>query len=114
MRDGTRNDLKRTWLRRILEAGSTGAVVATAVVSLQAPPAEASTQAPVQTRVQTAKETLQQLLATPEPGPGATEKLITWWGNWRNGGGGWGVGHPWWHNWPNWHNWHNWPNWHNW
>jgi|SRR5271163_3651473 len=45
-----------------------------------------------------------------EPGEG---KLQLAWGNWWNGG--WGWGRPWggW-GWPNWNNWRNWNNWNNW
>jgi hypothetical protein len=109
MRDQHRSayaGLKRSWVRRILEAGSSGVVVAAAVVTLHAPPAEASTQAPVHERVQLAKETLRQILGTPTPAAGSSEELITWWSNWPNGG----RRSPHWHNWPNWRNWNNWRN----
>lgn len=45
-----------------------------------------------------------------EPGDG---NLRLAWGNWWNGG--WGWGRPWggW-GWPNWNNWRNWNNWNNW
>lgn len=60
---------------------------------------------------------------TGETTGAASERRLAW-GNWRNGGFGFGFGGPWgnfgfggpWRNWNNWHNgWHNWRNgWGNW
>jgi rSAM-associated Gly-rich repeat protein len=58
-----------------------------------------------------------------DPADAASEQRLAW-GNWHNGGGGFGFGSPWgnfgfgvpWNNWNNWRNgWHNWRNgWGNW
>ena len=71
----------------------------------------ASDEAPVSERLAAIREAVSAVgdTGSKEADPGAGNLRLAW-GNWWNGG--WGWGRPWggW-GWPNWNNWRNWNNW---
>lgn len=115
--------LHRKYLRILSALTSTTAVGAALLLASSAPsdarPAPVATEPrdtvtpPVSERLAAIRDAVSDVAAQQGDAAkrGAGERLMAW-GNWGNGGFGFGFGVPW-NNWNNWHDWNNWKDWRN-